>query len=183
MSDQRSSSRRSGRPSGRSQASQGRGRGRASRSTGTQPRQASSKFTGNCPDLHGQIFDCSDYKQADTFVHTHKRISEYVGAEYRYGGDISSSLLNERKFEITIPPTPVYVNPEDLTLQEQTDRLIFKGSSKVSSIPASSASQLWTLTSRRPIILSSVSALISYRARLSSKLSGLTSVRNKMVLP
>ena len=83
MPDQRSSSRRSGRPSGRSQASQGRGWGRASCYIGTQPRQASSKFTGNCRDLQGQIFTCSDYKQADTFLHTHKRISEYVGAEYR----------------------------------------------------------------------------------------------------
>jgi hypothetical protein len=128
MSDRSSSSRRSGCPSGRSQASQGRGRGRVSCNTaGTQPRQASSKFTGNCTEVQGQIFDCSDYKQADTFVHSHKRISEYVGAEYRNGGDISSSLLNARKFEIPVPPTPEVVNPEALTPQEVTERLIFKG--------------------------------------------------------
>jgi hypothetical protein len=128
MSDRSSSSRQSGRPSGRSQASQVRGLGRGSRNTaGTQPRQASSKFTGNCTELQGQIFDCSDYKQADTFVYTHKRISEYVGAEYRNGGDISSSLLNETKFEISVPPTPEVVNPEALTPQEHTEKLIFKG--------------------------------------------------------
>jgi hypothetical protein len=44
-----------------------------------------------------------------------------------YGGDISSSLINKRKFEILIPPTPEFVNPEALTPQEQTNRLIFKG--------------------------------------------------------
>ena len=86
MSDQRSSSRQSGPPSGQPQASRGSGRGRGVGNTGTQPRQAPSKFTGNCIDLQGQIFDCSDYKQADTYVHTHKRISEYVGADYKHGG-------------------------------------------------------------------------------------------------
>jgi hypothetical protein len=129
MSDRTSSSsRQSGRPSGRSQASQDCGRGRGSRNTaGTQPRQAPFKFTGNCTKLQGQIFDCSDYKQADTFVHTHTHISEYVGAEYRNGGDITSSLLNETKFEIPVPPTPEFVNPEALTPQEHTKRMIFKG--------------------------------------------------------
>ena len=31
-----------------------------------------NKFKGNCADLDGHIFDCSDYKQADTYVHMHK---------------------------------------------------------------------------------------------------------------
>ena len=29
----------------------------------------SNKFKGNCADLDGHIFDCSDYKQANTYVH------------------------------------------------------------------------------------------------------------------
>ena len=124
MSDQRSSSRWSGPPSGRLQASSGWGR--EVRNNGTQPRQAPSKFTGNCIDLQGQIFDCSNCKQAETFVHTHKRISQYVKAEDKYGGDISSSIINERKVEVTIPPTLVYVDPEALTPQEETEKLIFK---------------------------------------------------------
>ena len=61
-------------------------------------------------------------------MHTpHKRISKYVRAEYKYGGDISSSIINGRKVEVMKPPTPVYADPDALTLQEETDRLIFKG--------------------------------------------------------
>ena len=47
-----------------------------------------TKFKGNCVGLEGHIFDCSDYKQADTYVHMHKQIAEYIGVEYKNGGDI-----------------------------------------------------------------------------------------------
>ncbi len=77
MTVQRPPSRRGSQPSG--QQPQGRGCGR---SGGNRPHQPPpSKFKGNCTDLQGNIFDCSDYKQADTFVNTLKRISEYAGAE------------------------------------------------------------------------------------------------------
>jgi hypothetical protein len=122
----RSSARRGGPPSGRSQA--GRGRGRGSRNGGNTPqRQVSTKFSGNCAELQGHIFDCSDYKQADTFVHTVKRISEHVGAEYKHGGDIRSSIINKEKIDIPIPPSPTYVDPKALTQAEETAKLIFKG--------------------------------------------------------
>ena len=39
----------------------------------------SPRFKGNIHDLEGYIFDCSDNKQADIFVHTMKRIADYVG--------------------------------------------------------------------------------------------------------
>ena len=42
----------------------------------------SPRFKGNSHDIEGYIFDCSDNKQADIFVHTMKRIAEYVGTEY-----------------------------------------------------------------------------------------------------
>ena len=61
------------------------------------------KFKGNSTDLEGYTFDCSDYKQAEKYVSTIKRIAEYVIAEYKYGGDISSTLENE--IRITIPQT------------------------------------------------------------------------------
>jgi hypothetical protein len=48
--------------------------------------QPSSK--GNCSNLSGQVFHCSNYKQADTFVNTLKRISQYVSAEYKHEGGI-----------------------------------------------------------------------------------------------
>ena len=46
------------------------------------------KFKGNSLDLEGCIFDCSDSKKADKYITAIKRIAEYVGAEYKYGGDI-----------------------------------------------------------------------------------------------
>jgi hypothetical protein len=38
--------------------------------------------------LQGHIFDCSDYKQAGTFINTLKQISKYFGTEYIHGGNI-----------------------------------------------------------------------------------------------
>jgi hypothetical protein len=117
------SQRRGGPPSGRS--NQGRGRGRFS---GNRPqRQPPAKFRGNCTNLQGQIFDCSDYKQADTFVNTLKRFSEYVGAEYKHGGDIRSSIIHEVKISIPIPPAPPIADPEAPTSSEQVTRMIVKG--------------------------------------------------------
>ena len=74
--------RHGGPPSGQSPpAGQGRGHGQGGRGGTPQlSRQPIAKFRGNCTDLSGYIFDYSDYKQADTFVNTLKRISEYVGA-------------------------------------------------------------------------------------------------------
>ena len=35
-----------------------------------------------------------------------KRITEYVGAEFKYGGDIHSSIENSKRFEIPMPTAP-----------------------------------------------------------------------------
>ena len=74
MSSTRTASRRPN--PGRQTQGRGRGNGQSNRPS----RQPPAKFKGNESDLLGQIFDCSDYKQADTFVTTLKRISEYIGA-------------------------------------------------------------------------------------------------------
>ena len=69
-----------------------------------QPQGATNnKFKGNCAELNGCVFDCSDYKQADNFVTTLKRISEHIGATYKHGGDIRSSIINEIKVMLTVP--------------------------------------------------------------------------------
>ena len=68
----------------------------------------SNKFKGNCADLDGHIFDCSDYKQADTYVHMHKHIAEYVGAEYKSGGDICASIIAGTKIAIPLPTCPTF---------------------------------------------------------------------------
>ena len=65
------------------------------------------KFKGNSTDLEGYTFDFSDYKQADKYVSTIMTIAEYVGPEYKYGGDIRSTLENEVRITIPQPVTPV----------------------------------------------------------------------------
>ena len=63
-------------------------------------------FKGNSSDLEGYIFDCSDSRQADKFITAIKRIAEYVGAEFKYGGDIRSSIENSKRFETPMPTAP-----------------------------------------------------------------------------
>ena len=97
----------------------GHGRGNQFRKPQATPKPISTKFKGNCDKLQGAIFDCSDYKQADNFVSTLKRISEYVGAEYKHGGDIRSSIVNQLKFDVPIPTQPVIVNEAAPTTVEK----------------------------------------------------------------
>ena len=65
-----------------------------------------NKFKGNSTALEGYIFDCSDSKQANKFITAIKRISEHVGTEYKYGGDIRSSIENSTRFAIPLPVVP-----------------------------------------------------------------------------
>ena len=122
-------SRSRGTSGGRGSSKRSAGRGPQGRGSGNKKPQQSTKFKGSCPDLEGHIFDCSDYKQADNFVHTLKRISEFVGAECKHGGDIRSSIVNETKFVVPEPATPDYSanyatapTPED-----KVKEMMFKG--------------------------------------------------------
>ena len=72
----------------------------------------SPRFKGNSHELEGYIFDCSDNKQADIFVHRMKRIAEYVGTEYRNGGDIRSTIEQNVIFTIPLPQAPSGTNDE-----------------------------------------------------------------------
>ncbi|WP_288993360.1 hypothetical protein [uncultured Marinobacter sp.] len=114
---------------GPGQQQQGRGRGGRGRRSPTRSstRTPSEKFKGNEEKLAGHIFDCSDYRQADTFVNTHKRIADYVGAEYQEGGDIRSSIIHEARIQIPIPTNPTVVDPKAPTPDEIVARMIFKG--------------------------------------------------------
>ena len=87
----------------------------------------SNKFKGNCNELQGSVFDCSDYKQADNFVTTLKRISEHIGATYKHGGDIRSSILNESRVVLAIPTRPRIVDENDPIPEERVLLMIFKG--------------------------------------------------------
>ena len=64
------------------------------------------KFKVNSSDLEGYIIDCSDSRQADKYITAIKRITEYVRAEFKYGGDIRSSIENSKRFEIPMPTAP-----------------------------------------------------------------------------
>ena len=122
MSSQRSAPRR---PNQTGRSSQGRGRGRG---PGNRPQQQPpARFKGNQSELQGQIFDCSDYKQADTFVSTLKRISEYIGAHYKHGGDICSSILQGAIVTLVIPTAPTITDHAHPTPQESVLQMIFYG--------------------------------------------------------
>ena len=66
-----------------------------------------NKFKGNSTALEGSILDCSNSKQADKCITAIKRISEHVGTEYKYGGNICSSIENSTRFAIPLPLVPV----------------------------------------------------------------------------
>ena len=88
---------------------QGNQSGQNSQSTMASPKaMTTNKFKGNCADLDGHIFDCSDYKQADTYVHMHKCITEYIGAEYKSGGDVHASIIAGIKITIPLPTHPIF---------------------------------------------------------------------------
>ena len=61
---------------------------------------------GNSSDLEGYIFDCSDSRQADKYITAIKRITDYVGTEFKYGGEICLSIENSKRFEIPMPNAP-----------------------------------------------------------------------------
>ena len=78
--------------------------------------------------LLGHALDSIDYKQAGNFVNTVKRISDYVSANYKHGGDLRASIVNELRYVVPLPTPPAaIVDPNAQTNAEQTIQLIFKG--------------------------------------------------------
>ena len=69
-------------------------------------RPVTLKFKGNSFDLEGYIFDCSDIRQADKYITAIKIITEYVGEEFKYGGDIRLYIENSKRFDIPMPNAP-----------------------------------------------------------------------------
>ena len=81
-------------------------RSRTSHLQNRKTRPPVNKFKGNSTALRGYIFDCRDSKQADKFITTVKRISEHIGTEYKYIGDICSSIKSSTRFAIPLPVVP-----------------------------------------------------------------------------
>ena len=119
-------------PGGRGHGGRGRGHGSARSSQGGhRSNQASStsrhtKFQGSCEALKDHYFDCSDHRQADRFANTLKRISEYVGTEFKNGGDICSSMINETKFVVPRPTLPTPADPNALTAEERVEERLYE---------------------------------------------------------
>lgn len=56
-----------------------------------------------------------------------KRILEYIGAEYKHGGDFRSSILNQERFIVPIPVPALIANEVAPTAVEKVQLLIFQG--------------------------------------------------------
>ena len=69
-------------------------------------RPVAQKFKGNSSELEGYIFDCSESSQADKYITAIKRIADYIGAEFKYGGNISTSIEKSKRFDIPMPTAP-----------------------------------------------------------------------------
>ena len=64
------------------------------------------KFEGKCAALNGNIYDCSDSRQADQFVKTTKEIAEYVGTTYKYGADVRMAVEQLSMPTLELPEDP-----------------------------------------------------------------------------
>eukprot|EP00957_Ditylum_brightwellii_P066061 5010908-Ditylum_brightwellii.AAC.1 len=76
--------------------------------------QRNPRFEGQCKEINGHIFDCSDSKQVDKYPTTLKEIINYIGKKYKQGKDIATSLKTYMHF--TIPP-PNSAAPRGITDQ------------------------------------------------------------------
>ena len=76
---------------------------RGPRTQGRPGHRQQQKFEGRCDSLKGFTFDCSDGRQADKYVTTMRKVAEFVGRTYAYGGDIRTTIENE---QIYIVPRP-----------------------------------------------------------------------------
>ena len=76
---------------------------------------AATKFEGKCKELRGNVYDCSDMKQADLFAKMTKEIAGFVGRTYKYGGDIRLVVENLEMVSITTPKDP----PKDSTRTDE----------------------------------------------------------------
>ena len=85
-------------------------------------------FDGGIDELKGHYYDCSSGKQADRYVTTTRNIVEYVGREYKYGGDIRATLENMSQFKIPKPEDP----SDDYNTIKNTDSSIITPRDQVS---------------------------------------------------
>jgi hypothetical protein len=80
------------------------------------------KFQGDCEELKGYTFDCSDPRQADMFVKTCKKLGEYIGKMWfcNQGGNVQI-LVKTLAMPIIHPPADI-----DETTATSTEKAILK---------------------------------------------------------
>jgi hypothetical protein len=61
------------------------------------------KFEGNCEELKGHVFDCSNSTQANMFSKTTKALAGHVGKTYRYGNDVRLAIQNLSPTILEVP--------------------------------------------------------------------------------
>jgi hypothetical protein len=61
------------------------------------------KFEGNCEELRGHMFDCSNSRQADMFSKTTKALAGHVGKTYRYGSNVHLAIQNLSPTILEVP--------------------------------------------------------------------------------
>ena len=72
----------------------------------TRSSKISSGFEGGVDELKPHHYDCSNYQQADKFITSTKAIIEYVGRNYKHGGDICATIDNLELYSIPPPDDP-----------------------------------------------------------------------------
>ena len=82
-----------------------RGAERSSRNSINQYRSKQNKFEYQIDALMGQIYDCTDSRQADLYTSTIKEIAGYVATALKNGNDVKSAIENLK--------VPVMVLPND----------------------------------------------------------------------
>ena len=86
--------------------------GAAGKKTGTTGYQGKGfaprtpKFEGKSDDLKGHIYDCSDVRQSDQYTKTTKKIAEFIGRTYTYGGDARLAVETLSLPTLVIPTDP-----------------------------------------------------------------------------
>ena len=88
--------------------------------------QTNVKFHGACKALKDHVFDCLDYKQANRYATTIKRVAEYVGSEYKNGGDMCALILAETKYNIPRLTVPTIANAGQPTPDEQIKQHLYE---------------------------------------------------------
>jgi hypothetical protein len=64
------------------------------------------RFNGRCEELNGNIYDCTDIRQADQYTKTTKEIAEYIGRNYKYGMDTRLAIENLQYVAAKMPEDP-----------------------------------------------------------------------------